>query len=110
MADSYAFLVGKNAYKGEQLTVSTSAVGGTTSFIDNHNRLNGSQTKASAAIIQALTNNILYTLDGSTPSTSNGKRLIAGDALPLAGYSKVKQFRAVREGGADATIHIDYYN
>lgn len=110
MANSYAYLTGKNVYNSEQLTISTTAVSGTTALVDNTARALGSQNKAAAAVIQALTNNILYTLDGSTPSGSNGKRLVAGDVLGLAGYSKIKKFKCVREGASDATIHIDYYN
>lgn len=110
MANSYAYLTGKNVYGSEQLTISTTPVSGTTALVDNHARALGSQHKCAAAMIQSLTNNILYTLDGTVPSSSNGKRLIAGDALGLAGYSKIKKFRCVREGASDATIHIEYYN
>lgn len=109
MADTYAYLNGKNLYISEQLTVGATPVGGTTAYVDNHARTLGSQSKASSAVIQALTNNILYTLDGTTPSASNGKRLVAGDGIGLAGYGKVKKFQAIREA-SDATIHIDYYN
>lgn len=110
MADSNAFLAGKNCYITEQLTISTTAVPLTTAKVDNHARTLGSQSKCAAVLIQALTNNILYTLDGTTPSGSNGKRLVAGDVLGLAGYSKAKKFLCVREGASDATIHVDFYN
>lgn len=110
MADSYAFLVGKNPYTSEQLTVSTTPVLGTTAKVDNHARANGSVTKAAAAVVQAVANGVFYTLDGSTPSGTNGFALAAGETLPLAGYGKIKNLRMVRSGASDATVYITYYN
>lgn len=110
MADSYAFLVGKNVYDTETITVSTTAISGTTSKVDNHSRVLGSQSKAAAAVLQATANGFYYTLDGSTPSSSNGKLVAAGEVLALAGYSKVKKLKMVRSGASDAVVHVDYYN
>lgn len=110
MADAYAFLAGKNPYTSEQLTVSTTALSGTTTKVDNHSRINGSVTKAAAAVVQAVANGVFYTLDGSTPSSTNGFLLAAGETLPLAGYQKVKALKMVRSGASDATVYITYYN
>lgn len=110
MADYAAYTAGKNMYKAETVTVSTTGIGATTANVDNHAKTLGSWNKAAAAIIQSTANNVFYTLDGSTPSASNGKRLTAGDILGLAGYSKIKKLLMVREGASDATVHIEYYN
>jgi hypothetical protein len=48
-------------------------------------------------------------LDGSTPSSTNGNKLAAGQVLPIAGYSKIKNLRMVRQSGSDATVDVSYY-
>lgn len=110
MADSYAFLNGKNVYDSEQVTVSTTPIGGTAAKINNTADTLNSGTKATAALVQAVTNGFYYTLDGSTPSGSNGGVVAAGEILALAGYSKVNKFRAIRSGGSDAVVNIQYYS
>lgn len=110
MADSYAFLNGKNVYDSENVTVSTTAIGGTAAKINNTSDTLNAGTKATAALVQAVTNGFYYTLDGTTPSASNGGAVAAGDVLALAGYGKVNKFRAVRNGGVDAVINIQYYS
>lgn len=109
MADSYAFLAGKNVYGSEQLTVSTSALPLTIAKVNNTANALNNKAKAQAAVLQAVANACYYTLDGTTPSGSNGKLLSAGETLPLAGYQKVKQFQAIRSGGSDCVLHVDYY-
>ena len=109
MSNSFAYLAGKNAYTSEQLTVSTSVVSPTTAKIDNAN-LDLSRGKATAGVLQVLTGDIYYTLDNSTPSSSNGSKVVAGDVLGLAGYAKLKRLKMVRVGGSDAVVHIHYYN
>lgn len=108
MSDSYAFLNKRILYDSEQLTVSTTALPLTAAKVGNTSSVMVPR-KASAVLIQALANNIFYTLDGSTPSSSNGKRLVTNDVLGIAGYDKIGQFKAVREGASDAVIHVDYY-
>lgn len=110
MADSYAFLNGKNQYASENVTVSTTPIGGTAATIANYSDPLNSGTKATAALVQAVANGFYYTLDGSTPSGSNGAVVAAGEVLALAGHSKVLKFKAVRSGGSDATINIQYYS
>lgn len=110
MADTYAFTAGKNVYDSETVTVSSSAISLTTSKVDNHSRVLGSQSKAAAAIIQPTANGFYYTLDGSTPSSSNGAVVAAGEVLALAGYGKIKKLKMIRSGASDAVVHVDYYN
>ncbi len=110
MANSYAFVVGKNIYDTETITVSTVSISPTTSKVDNHSRVLGSQSKACAALVQPTANGFYYTLDGSTPSSSNGKLVAAGEVLALAGYSKIKKLKMIRSAASDATVHVEYYN
>lgn len=110
MADSYAFLNGKNVYDSEQLTVSTSVVTPTAAkYLNSSDPLN-TGTKATAALVQAVANGFYYTLDGSTPSGSNGAVVAAGEVLALAGFSKVSKLKMIRSGGSDASVNIQYYS
>lgn len=93
-------------YATEQKTVSNSAVGLTTALVDN--TANYPDFKASGAVIEVRTDSIYYTTDGTTPSATNGIKLDAGDQLPLAGYQKIKNFKAIRVTG-DATVNVQYF-
>jgi hypothetical protein len=110
-----AFFGLKNRYAGERLTVSTSSIGLTSSTLDNvqtyatDTRQGAEDLKASAVVINVVTSPVYYTLDGSIPSASNGNTLAAGATFMLAGYQKIKDLRFVRNGGADATVVVDFY-
>lgn len=108
MSDAYAFVNRKINYDSEQITVSTSAIGLTAAKYNN-TASTLVPRKASVIIIQCLANNVYYTLDGSTPSGSNGKLLVANVELGIAGYQRIKNFRAIRAGGVDGALHVDYY-
>jgi hypothetical protein len=110
MADSYAFLNGKNVYDSEQVTVSTTAIGGTAAKILNTADPLNTGTKATAALIQAVANSFYYTLDGTTPSGSNGGLVGAGEILALAGHGKISKFLAIRATASDAVVNIQYYS
>lgn len=107
MSDSYAFLNKRILYDSEQLAVSSTPVTLTAAKVGN---TAGTMVprKASAVLIQCLTSNVYYTLDGSTPSSSNGKRLVTNDVLGIAGYDKIAQLKLVRDT-TDAVVHVDYY-
>lgn len=109
MADSYAFLNGKNVYDSEQLTVSTVSVSLTASKYLNSSNLLNTRTKATAALVQAVANGFYYTLDGTTPSGSNGAIVAAGEVLALAGHSKIAKLKMIRSSGSDASVNIQYY-
>ena len=61
---------------------------------------------ASAAVVQVFTNPINYTLDGTTPDASTGFNAAAGDYIYLDCHQEVKDFQAIRSGGADAAIEV----
>ena len=106
---SAEFFRGKTLYAREQVTVSTTSIGGTAATMNN---TSGGQWSfnANAAYVEVISNDIYYTIDGSTPSSTNGNRLAAGQFLILTSKSKVQNFRAVRGAtGVDAVIDISYY-
>lgn len=107
MSDAYAFVNRKINYASEQLTISTSAVALTAALYNNTSSVLVPR-KANTVIIQCLANDVYYTLDASTPSASNGKRLVANTELGIAGYQRIKNFRAIRVS-ADGAIHVEYY-
>lgn len=100
------------------MTVSTVSIGGTTTTIDNVTAGSASSKeafhpggfRASAAIVENVSSNgLYYTLDASTPSSTNGNILNGGATLQVAGYAKVKNLRMIRQGASDATVDISYY-
>ena len=93
-------------YATDQQGVSSSVINLTTAKVDN--TANYPDFKAAGVIIAVSGNSIYYTLDGTTPSSANGITLNPGDILPLAGYQKVKNFKAIRVS-ADAVIDVQYF-
>lgn len=104
----------RDQYTRERITVSTSAIGLTTSTLENWQSYGGydqqgADLKASAALLTVVTNGVYYTLDGSTPSASVGIELTTGDQLMIYGFQKLKSLRMIRSGGSDATVEVTYY-
>jgi hypothetical protein len=93
-------------YATEQLAVSSSPVSLTAALVNNS--ANYPDFRASGAMINVITDAIYYTLDGSTPSSTNGINLAAGGYVELHGYQKVKNFKAIRVT-SDATINVQYF-
>ena len=120
---SLEFFNRRKLFAREQVTVSTASVGGTAATYNGSSAGAASQIempavgapgttgrfRASAAVIEVISNDIYYTIDGSTPSSTNGNRLNAGSILQLAGYQKVSQLRMLRNGSSDAVVDISYY-
>jgi hypothetical protein len=112
-----SFFSRKKAFNSEQLTVSSSVVTLTASEYDNtsagvaqpgREAPHAGGFKASAAVIECQDDDVYFTLDGSTPSSTNGRRLTASSSLPLAGYQKIANFKAIRVTG-DATLNVEYF-
>ena len=105
MADA-SFLFNLRPYATEQKAVSSAAVALTTSLVDN--TANYPDFKAAAAVIECRGDAVYYTLDGSTPSSINGIQLQADQFLPIYGYQKIKNFKAIRVT-SDATLNVQYF-
>lgn len=99
----------KTLYDREQITVSTAVAVPTEAKVRNTAGTRGA-FKASAAILEVISEGIIYTLDGSTPTSTNGNRLVAGDVLPIAGQDKVRQLKMIRSGATNAVVDVSYYH
>jgi len=112
MADA-DFFVRRKAYASEQLTVAGSVVSPTAAVVRN----NALQTQgngwaftfpASAAVVSPVDQPIYYTLDGTTPSSTNGQSLNAGDVLTLANRQSVAGLKMIRQS-ATALVNVSYF-
>lgn len=114
MSDA-AFFFKKKAYATEQLTVSTVVLSPTPATVRNTTGTSGANTNywavsfpASAVNVEVLTNGVYYTMDGSTPSATNGQKLNAGDSLTIAGRQKISNLKMIRQS-ADSLVNLAYY-
>lgn len=118
MADA-SFFLRRKPYATEQVTVSTGVATPTSATIRN---TSGGYTDGSTPVRWAFTypataaiaeiigsNGLIYTMDGSTPTATNGGRLGQGDTLTLAGTQKIQNLKMIRSGSTDATVNLTYY-
>lgn len=105
MADA-AFFAHRKPYATEQLTVSTAVSTPTAATVDNS--ATPFNFRATGATLTVGSNGIIYTLDGSTPTATNGLTL-ASASLNLAGYQTIKALKMIRSGGSDATVNLAYF-
>lgn len=119
MSDA-SFFIRRKPYATEQVTVSTAvAVPTSAKVLNTAGAVTDGSTPArwavtfpaTAAIVELIGSNaIIYTLDGSTPSATNGGQLLAaGDVLTLAGTQKVQKLKMIRAGSSDGIVNITYY-
>jgi hypothetical protein len=107
----------KAPYATEFLTVSTGTSQLTSALRKNTAQQAGnanywSFTQPATVVTVELvgSNGIIYTLDGSTPTATNGNRLATGgDTLTVAGQQKIANLKMIRSGGSDATVNVSYY-
>ena len=59
------------------------------------------------ALIQAISGNIRLAIDGSTPSTSLGVRLLQDASMEIWGTEAMSKFRCIDDGGT-ATVEVIY--
>lgn len=65
---------------------------------------------ASMALVNIDTNPIKYTIDGSTPSATNGHLVAAGGQFLLLSREEITAFRVIRQGGADAAMCVTFFS
>lgn len=98
----------------EQITVDGTAVGLTQSKCKPADI---NQRRAHCAVVTlegtAGTNDIRWTLDGTTPTTDAttgvGNKLVAGNALVIQGLGNLLKFRAIRAGATAGKITVNYF-
>jgi|SRR5581483_7457631 len=91
------------AFGYETLTVSTTALGPTSSVYAP-----SGQTPASVALIAVSAQGVNLRYDGGDPTATIGIPLAAGATFLVLGVANVAQIRLIRNGGADATVHLTY--
>lgn len=113
----------KKSYATEQLSVTTgAAVSPTTSKVDN--TLTGTAVmtttagasqglppqggKATAALLTTVTNGVYATFDGTTPSSTNGVNIAAGDQVLIEGYQNIKNLKMIGNGGT-SVVNVAYF-
>ena len=52
---------------------------------------------------------ISITRDRSDPSATRGFFVYPDDQIKLDSHAKLRAFRAIRQGGADATVDVEYF-
>ena len=98
-----------DAYSHESITVSTTALGFTTT--ETRKAIAGTTQTVSAveALITVETNPVRYTMDGTTPTANVGHLLGDGDVITISGMGNIKRFQMIRQGAADATVMVTYF-
>lgn len=86
----------------ETIAVSSTAIGATAATI------NSATGKAAYAIFTTETNPLRFTADGTTPTSTVGHLVQAGQQIEACGFVAVSQFRMIRTG-SDATVQATYY-
>lgn len=96
---------GKPTYTFEKITVSSTAIGITSTLVNKPSTTNGQSRTAEFALITVETDSIRYRTDGTNPDSTTGHLLVAGDALTLDNLDDIRRFRAIRVT-TDATIQV----
>jgi hypothetical protein len=87
----------------ESVTAGSAAVGLTASVYAS------TSGTASYALIDVESADIRYLVTGANPSSSNGHPVANGGELTLCGIDAIRQFKAIRSGGSDATLRVTYF-
>ena len=65
---------------------------------------------AMCAEIYVRTAAIVFTRDGTAPTATLGIQANAGDIIMLNSREELENFRAIRQGGTNATLDVEYFN
>ncbi len=110
-------LIRKTPYATEQIAVAASPVTLTVALVKNAAgaETDGStparwsmQNPATAVLVEAKTADIIYTMDGSTPSASNGMVLSVNEELMVFDLQKILNLKMVQAAGA-AVANVTYF-
>jgi len=92
-------------YNYEAITVADSAIGFTASILKD----NSAPLKDCQRVICTLeTASVRYTTDGTTPTTTIGHLLNAGDIVIVQGQPAISNFRAIRTGGTSGSLKCTF--
>lgn len=99
---------GKPAYAFESITVSTTAIGITSTLV--HQQSASAPTRdARFAVITVESQPLRYRIDGTNPDASTGHLLAAGDVLTLDNFDDIRRLRMIRSGASDSTAMVTLF-
>lgn len=101
---SHVVLPNLAAFAFETITVSTTAIGPTAGTRAP------SSGAAKAAIIcnPGTSNDVRFTIDGTTPTASIGMRLAPDSIVVIQGEANVANLKMIREDAADVAVPVTY--
>lgn len=99
---------GKVPLSFEKLTVSTSVVSLTSSYINPTPGQEGAGTHPSCAYITVEGGSVRFRVDGVDPTTTTGHACSDQDIVVLDTRLALEQFRVIRSGDQDATLQVTY--
>lgn len=85
----------------ETVTVAATAVGITSTVTTA-----GTLRRGQRALITAETAQMRYTYNGTTPTTTVGHILEAGQSIEVIGFASIDAFSIIRTGGTSGTIQV----
>lgn len=91
-------MAGVQYFAAEALTVSTTAVGFTASTYG----------AANFARVYVDSADVRVSFGGGTPTASTFTPVDAGDEIMLESNDEIARFLAIREGGTDATLRVEF--
>lgn len=98
------------AYDYEAITVSTTAVGLTSTKVTPSDAANTpAHGKAFEVFISVETNGIRYRIDGTDPTASEGHPVASGEAITITGYNNIRRLKMIRSGAADAAVKVTFF-
>lgn len=95
------------AYKNETITVDNSAIGFTAANIASPAKW-GSRVRKAFCTLDTSTGPIRFTYDGTTPTTTVGHILTAGNYVVIEGEADIANFMAIRTGSTSGTLIVTY--
>jgi hypothetical protein len=95
----------------EKVTISNAVKQLTVAEYSDVDTPSGSKQDAQEAFVTVeATNGFRYTFDGTAPEASTTGHLAAGSSsFTIIGFNAIQNFKAIREGGSDAVIHVTYF-
>lgn len=92
------------AFAFETITVSTTAIGFTSTVISPAGAIGGK-----SAFCTVESQPIRWREDGTVPTASVGHPKVAGTEVSLIGLNNMLKFKAIRSGATDATLSCTYF-
>ena len=89
-----------DAYDKEIITVGSTAVGFTSNKITN--------CKIAFCTLDSGSGAIRYWIDGSTPTSTEGHYVAAGDSFTISGINNIRNFKAIRVGADDGKLQATF--